>query len=243
MKIFVGGVVGRYYEPDHVGSVMRLLRRPEVSAYKPRFNDALLCRGRAQVATEFLERSDADVLLSIDSDIVFEAADAIAVCEAAMEYSIVGGQYVTRGKGKHCYPASLVANGRRVEYAGSHKVVKARYVSGGFIATHRRVFERLAKRDDCPLLHESVESMRFRPFYTPFWTQGESELIYLSEDWAFCERAAQDGFPSYLDPAVRLLHVGMSAYRLEDMLQDEPLPTQPLALTREAGGLYTRESF
>jgi hypothetical protein len=238
---YFGGAVGRYYEPDHVGSVLRLLRRPEIGRYAPRFNDAAIDRARSQCATEFLLDSTCEVLLQIDSDIVFQPEDAIRICEAALERDVVGGVYVTRGKGKHCYPTSLVGNDRRVEYGNDPAPVKARYVAGGFNAVHRRVFERLAQ--DMPLLNSKEEHGRFYPFYIPTWCDGEDGLpMYLSEDWALCHRAREAGFGVWIDPSVRLLHLGQHPYRLEDMLT-EPLPTQWLALTRHQGGLYKREAL
>lgn len=244
MKVWVGGIVGRYYEPDHVGSILRLLPalnaetgRPAV--YRPRFNDALLDRARSRNATEFLVESDADVHLSLDSDIVFEPGDAIAICKAALQTKgIVGGQYITRRKGgRHCFPTSLLPDGVTVTYGESHELVPAKYVSGGFVAVHRKVFETLRDGPKMPLLHGKESAMAFYPFYQPFWVDGNEEKIYLSEDWALCERARRAGLPVHLDPGVRLLHLGMHPYRLEDMLQP-PLPVQEMRLTREGDGNF-----
>lgn len=241
IKIYFGGCVGRYYEPDHVNSMMRLVRRPEVVRYAPRFNDAAVDRARSQCATQFLLDSDADVLLQVDSDIVFQADDAIRICQAAMERDIVGGVYVTRGSGRHCFPTSLIANDRRVAYGNDSSPVAARYLAGGFVAAHRRVFERLCL--DFPLLNSDEENMRFYPFYIPMWAPGETGTMqYLSEDWAFCHRAKAAGFGVWIDPSVRLLHLGLHPYRLEDMLTEE-VPTQWMALTRHQGGSYKREAL
>jgi hypothetical protein len=242
VRIYLGGAIGRYFERDHVGSILRLLRRPEVVTYAPRFNDAAVDRARSQCATEFLLDSDADVLLQIDSDIVFDPADAVRIAEAAVTHDVVGGVYVTRGKGKDCYPTSLVANGTRVEYGNDPTPVPALYVAGGFTAIHRRVYARL--KDDLPLLNAKEPNGRFYPFFLPAWCDGEDGApIYLSEDWAVCHRAREAGFGVWIDPSVRLLHLGQQPYRLEDMLQPEPIPTQWMALTRHAGGLYHREAL
>ena len=241
MRIFAGGVVGRYFEPDHVNSVLRLLRRPEIARYSPRFNDALLCRARSRNATEFLLDTDADVYLSIDSDIVFDDRDAVTICKAALELGgIVGGQYVTRTRGKYCFPTTLVADDQTVTYADDHTPVRAKYVSGGFYAAPRTLFSRLA--EGLELLHQKDANMRFYPFHTPLVVDGDGERIYLSEDWALCERARDAGFGVWLDPAVRLLHLGQHPFRLEDMLVGQP-PVQPLALTRRASGRYDIDTF
>ena len=240
MKIYVGSIVGRYYEYDHVASLLRLLRVPNVT-YAPRVGDALLCRARSKVATDFLA-TDADVLLTIDSDIVFQPEDALTVCHMALDKSaVVGGQYVTRVKGgPRCFPTSLVEDDLTVTYGPLHETVPAKYVAGGFTAIPRVVLEKMAQRSDCPMLHEK-SSINFRPFYQPMIVDGDGEQLYLSEDWAFCERARQEGFPILLDPGVRLLHIGPHFFRLEDMLEDQ-LATQQLSLTRHAGGRYDRDT-
>lgn len=241
MKAYLGGAIGRYYEPDHVGSIMRLIRCPEIIRYAPRFNDAAVDRARSQCATEFL-RSDADVLIQIDSDIVFNPEDAIRICEAAMERDVVGGVYVTRGKGKFAYPTSLVGNNRRVEYGNDSTPVKALYLAGGFHAVHRRVFERLAKDEEhMPLLNAYEENGQFYPFYIPTWTNGPRGLFYLSEDWALSHRAREAGFGVWIDPSIRLLHLGQHAYRLEDMLTPNDTAPRWMALTRHQDGNYAPE--
>lgn len=249
MKIFVGGAIGRYLEPDHHLSILSLLptiyqRTGHAAIYKPSVNDAMLDRARGTCATRFLEKSDADVLLSLDSDVVFDADTAVRVCEQAMEHSIVGALYVTRGSGKHSYPTSLPLDDERMYFGNDTTPIEFRYVATGYVAVHRRVFEALAKRDDCPILHQSSSQYRFRPFYTPFWKDflNIGELMYLSEDWAFCDRAAQEGFKSYIDPSVRIQHLGLYPFRLEDMLRED-IETQPMWLTREASGLYLREAI
>ncbi len=248
MKIFVGGAIGRGVEPDHHLSILNLLptiyqRTGHPAIYKPAINDAMLDRARGMCATSFLEKSDADVLLSLDSDVVFEAEDAVRVCEAAMEHSIVGALYVTRGKGQNCYPASMPLAGKRMYFGNDPTLIEFKHVATGFVAVHRRVFEALAKRGDCPMLNPSSPRFHFRPFYTPMWRKDPDvgELVYLSEDWAFCHRAAQAGFPSYIDPSIRIQHQGLWPFKLEDMLRED-LPTQPMWLTRGDDGLYVREA-
>lgn len=242
MKVFFGGVVGRYYEPDHVQARDGLVfKYPQiVTKYRPGFQDALLSRARSRNAQVFLE-SDCDVHLSVDSDIVFLPEDALRICDLSMTHDVVGGQYITRVKGgRYCFPTSKIPDGARVLYAGEHVPVAAEYVSGGFVATHRRVFEKLAERPDMPMLHEKDVNLRFRPFYMPMIVPGDGETLYLSEDWAFCERARQEGFGVWIDPGVRLLHVGPHGFRLEDML-DDPRPQTPMWLTRQPGGAYQRD--
>ena len=212
-------------------NLVPLLRQPGVE-YAPMTGDALIERARSVSATWFLENSTADIHLSIDSDITgFTVEDTMAMCELAMEHGIVGASYVCRSAAR-TFPASYYADGVRVEHAFEHKAVPIKWAATGFLAVHRRVFESL--KEDLPLLHPADER-HFYPFYqTMIYDRDDIDNgpILLSEDYAFCERARQKGFGVYLDPAVRLGHIGSYIYRLEDIAQAQVDP-QPLAVTRE----------
>ena len=68
MKIFIGSCVWREVNTGHMQSLIPLLRQPGVS-YGPQVGDALIERARGVSATYFLNKTDADIHLSIDSDI------------------------------------------------------------------------------------------------------------------------------------------------------------------------------
>ena len=240
MKIFVGSCIWREVAAEHHKALIPLLRQPNVQ-YGPQVGDALIERARGISATYFLRQTDADVHLSIDSDIVgFTVEDTLKLCELAEEYGIVGGSYVCRSASR-TFPASHYAADVRVEHAFDHTPVPVKWCATGFLAVHRRVFERLA--EDLPLLHRS-QLWAFHNFYGPFEYEDADtgEPILLSEDYAFCERARRVGFESYIDPAVRLGHLGSYVYRLEDTAQSQ-LEPQPLVITRTSGNRWRVEGI
>ena len=216
----------------------RMLRYPVT--YAPAWNDALLCRARSKTATHFLLNSDADVHVSIDSDIVFDPSSVLQISEQAVEYDMVAGLYVTRAAGSLCRPTSLFETDVPIEFGTDPTPVPIKWAATGFLATHRRVFERLAK--DLPLCHRN-EHWRFFPFYQPFWVPSErdpEDFLYTSEDFALSERARRAGFQVYLNPAVRLLHLGQYPFRLEDLGQSET-PAEPVRLTYQVDARYKIE--
>lgn len=229
MKVFVGSAIWRSVEAEHMKSLVSLLRHPGVM-YGPQVGDALVERARGINATYFLRETDADVHLSIDSDIVgFTVEDTMKLCEAAMTHDIVGASYIGRSREKpNCYTVQEL--GQPVTYAFDHTPVAVKWAATGFLAVHRRVFEKLA--ESLTLLH-ARQPWAFYNFYAPSEYEDEElgEPILLSEDYAFCQRAKEAGFGVYIDPAVRIGHMGTYTYRLEDMAQ-KPLDPQPLRLTR-----------
>lgn len=237
MKTFVASIAWRSFHPTHVFCLMDLLSRPGL-LWGPVAGDALVERSRGRAATNFLLHSDADVLLSIDSDISFRPEDALAISAQANETKgIVGGVYMTRSRAGGIPTSTLIRN-HRYDFAltdDPHRgaLEPIRYVAGGFMAVHRSVFETLAA--DLPLCHRGT-ALEHYPFYLPFVVEGEDGPELLSEDYALCERAARAGFPIHVNTAVRLGHVGEETFTLEDMLQREAAPVQPMAITRTERG-------
>lgn len=237
MKVWWGSSVGRGYEPDHVNSIVKMLARSKHHWYwKPIHGDALIERSRSRSATAFLD-SDSDVFVSVDTDIVFDYADIDALVDQAVTHSLVVGAYATRSSIKSFVTSALLPH-TTVDFevgvpADESSPIPIQWGATGFMAVHRRVFEKLAT--GMRLLHRD-EPLRHYPFYTPFEHEPvKGYPILLSEDYAFCERARQAGFPPYLNPAIRLGHLGPYCYRLEDMTVVPPQPMD-LLLTRTNDG-------
>lgn len=240
-KVYLGPAYGRYLEPDHIQSMNRMLRQPVM--YAPAWNDALLCRARSKTATHFLLETDYDVHVSIDSDIVFDPASVFTIAQQAHDLGgIVAGLYVTRAGGSLCRPTSIFEADQPIEFGTDPTPVPIKWAATGFLATPRKVFERLA--EDLPLCHRSRE-WKFFPFYQPFWVPSDldpEDWQYLSEDFAFCERARRAGFQVYLNPAIRLLHLGQYPFRIEDLGKPEA-PALPVRMTYGADGRYAYEGL
>lgn len=230
MKVYVGSSVWRTVEPLHMKSLMPLLRDDRY-VYFPQIGDALIERSRGISASYFLRHTNADVHLSLDSDIVEFEKDAIdKMCEQAEKHDIVGAAYICRSAAR-TFPATFFNDGEPIEFAFDPTPKPVRWVATGCLAVHRRVFEKMA--ETLPLLHERDGPRAFYPFYqSMIWDEGgEVGKILLSEDYAFSQRARELGFTPHINPSVRVGHVGPYAYRLEDMAQTL-LEPQPLRLER-----------
>lgn len=232
MKIFFGPAVGRSYDPDFVSCLLKLLRAPGI-VYRPQCNDALVSRSRSIALSRWLrEQFDCDVFLSIDTDIVFRPEDALRLCEAALEHqAIMCGLYKTRTDGPGAKPASIVPRGVVVDSL-SDDPVPLRYGATGFMAIPRDVALDVVKR--LPLCHKN-EPWAFWPAFMPMVGEDDDgNTIYLSEDYAFCERALRLGHRTIAIPSIKLGHIGPYLYRFAE---------GDYRLTRldEAGYLYRLE--
>lgn len=239
--IYYSSIAWRALEVPHVNSMLRLMQHPRMDGGKhfTQANDAMVDRARGQVASRFLRDSDCDVLLSVDSDIEFQAEDAITICDQAHELGIVAGIYVTRDRNRAPVPSSCLGLNEPIILGGSDATpVPILWPAGGFLAVARRVFTAVREHAELPLMNPKQPWYSFWPFYTPFWTEYEDQgMVYLSEDWAFGERARRAGFPSYANPAVRLKHHGTYAFQHSDMLR-APLPGDPIAAVRTGAGSF-----
>lgn len=179
-------------------------------------NDALICRARAKVVADWWRLCNSDVFVMVDGDIVFTPADAqklVDRCRAG--HDIIAGCYVVRS-GQH--PSLKPYDGSEIVFEDGAEPTEIRWAATGFMAVHRRVIDALiaSMRDD---LCHAEELWAFWPLFQPF--RHTETGYYLSEDWAFCERARELGFKVWVDPTIRIGHLGLREYRLEDMAQQE----------------------
>jgi len=247
MKIYVGSPVYRGSEVEHQEAMMGLVelvrRDPDIQMERATVcGDADVGRARNVAATAFLEKSDAEIFLTIDDDIFFKPEEALSLCKKCYNgYHVIGGMYMTKGI-LNVQPAILLADNEAFTFQPGEKPLKTQFLSTGFMAMHRKVFQKLTKHPEVRYCMKTSRS----PFYT-FYLQKtipwpDDENLYLSEDWAFCQRAREMGFDIWLDPSVRLGHIGKYVYRLEDLLEAHLSPC-PVRLTRDSKGCICAEGL
>lgn len=172
------------------------------------YGDALIDRARAKAVSTWYRNERTDVFLMIDDDIVFKAEDAERVVNLAREKrSIACGAYPV-GDGGHL--ASRGFPGQRLEFNDKMEPVEIRWAATGFMAVHRDVVKALI--EGMELCYPNKPDA-FWPMFTPF-VLGEN---YLSEDYAFCERARELGFPVWLDQKAILVHLKIAPLSVWNM--------------------------
>jgi hypothetical protein len=238
VEVCVLAPVWRAREEANVLALHNLFTHPEFTMSPPLFNDAAIDRARSRGATYFLEQTTADVALWCDSDVDFKDEDALTICRQAMDpkTSIVAGIYPTRSASA-AIPASRMLRDYPYTFSDDPTPQPILWAAGGFVAVHRRVYERIAKElPDMGVLHPDDRVLRMRPFYLPMAGKDEDgNPIYLSEDWAMCERARRVGYPSYANCAVDLVHIGTYRYSIRNLFS-QPAIARPIRFTRRSDG-------
>jgi hypothetical protein len=154
---------------------------------------------RDALAAQFLA-GDCDRLVFIDGDIGFSRDDLARLSRAPV--SLVSGLYPakTRDLPWTFRPEPGVA----VSEAG---LVPVRDVPCGFLGIDRRVLDDLAASGLCPSYDYRGKAQRH------FFQSGVSEGEFLSEDYFFSALARRVGHRPYIDPEIRLRHVGRYVYQ------------------------------
>lgn len=239
--VYVAPSVWRDIDVRTMSSIMAAIQSNpnpgDTVIWEPLWNDALLARSRSLLATKFLENHpEADVMVIIDSDVVFEPDDFWKIVEGARATkSIYGGVYVTRGTKPHISSRFLPHSEVRIHHTPERRPLELEYLATGFWAMHRDVLEAMlagefTDADGTHRIHraEHGANQPFWPFFATFTIEEKPGLFhYLSEDWAFCERARQLGFKVWMDQSVILAHMGWYPFTVADMGRADTDPGLP----------------
>jgi hypothetical protein len=169
---------------------------------------SVVSRVRNLIATDFL-KSDCTDLMFIDSDINFDAEDIFRLMawNTDPKKGIVAGIPVARKKGQ-VYFSTLDTDDDSI-FMDKMGLVKAKRVATAFMMIRREVFEKL--RDAHPewLYHdEKKDGDQVICFFDFELKDGH----YVGEDYLFCDRAREVGFEVWIDPTIKLGHMGVHEF-------------------------------
>lgn len=202
----------------------RGLRELERSGYEVRRypSTAAIDRTRSEAASVALA-DGADELMWIDSDISFLAADVDLL--RAHELPIAAGVYAK--KGARGLAVHLEPGVRELQLGEGGGRCPVKYVGAGFLCTQRRVYDDIQRTFDLPVCNAQFGAPSV-PYFLPMVVpdpEAPGSFWYLSEDYAFCERARQAGHTVIVESSIRLGHVGRYTYGWEDAGQAIPRVT------------------
>lgn len=224
-------------------------------------NESLVPRGRNGLAVHFL-KSDCTDLLFVDADIAFSAEDALSLLQ--YDEPVVGGIYsrkqidwgrIARAVKAGIDPDKLQTFGTVpvLNWLGPVTDVRmdalfpVKHLGTGFLRIRREVFEKMIEHYGSAIEYDysAGEAPYGRRTGYDFFRSGIDERYplhsgkrqYLSEDWAFCERAVECGFTIYAAPWIRLVHVGNYEYSHDLSVMDESMDDPSAAVESEIGVL------
>ncbi len=166
---------------------------------------------RSYLATMALDHG-ADVMVFVDHDILFEPLDVERLAEVAREQrGIVGAPYSKRKMG-----AGVVGGieaGEVTFFEGGGLYPAPGCIGMGFTAIHRDVFTKLdALQEYAPV---NSQSGVMRPYFKKLVVND----YWLNEDASFCHAAREAGAPLMIDTRIRVKHLGLHPFGIEDCRQ------------------------
>ena len=169
---------------------------------------SVVSRARNLLAKDFLDSPCTD-LIFIDSDINFEPDDIFRLMAWATDpkKGIIAGVPRTR-KEQKVYIATLDYDENNELTMNGMGLVRANRVATAFMLVQRSVFEQMAAAHP-EWQYKDVNSDKV---LTALFDFELTEEGYIGEDYLFCDRARELGFEVWVDPTIKLGHMGVQEY-------------------------------
>jgi hypothetical protein len=167
---------------------------------------SVVSRVRNIIANQFID-SDCDHLFMVDSDINFNADDVLRLMAWNQMKPIVAGIGVAR-KTEKVFFSMLDQDEDGNVVMDNMGLVRAKRVGTGFIMIRRDVF--LSLKESHPEW-EYFDQNSGKTLHSFFDFKSTPEG-YIGEDYLFCDRAREAGFTVWVDPTIKLGHMGIHEY-------------------------------
>lgn len=179
----------------------------------PYIGDSLISRARCMALFAFL-KSDCKWLFTLDDDIALPAQAMVKLIEA--DKDMVGGLYRLKSQTVNRNPFAIRFLNEDV-HVGKDSVHEVQYVSTGCVMHKRSFIEKLVSQYEDLYFSENLTGRKVPALYLPFIYNHE----YLSEDWAFCQRARDVGHKIYMHSGVQCGHWGLHNFKPSDLTKEE----------------------
>lgn len=169
---------------------------------------SVVSRARNLLVRDFLD-SNATDLMFIDSDMTFHPDDILRLMAWASrpEKSVVAGVGRTRDSNR-VYFTTLDQDDDNMLTMDGMGLVRVKHVGTGFMLIRREVLETLV--DEHPEW-EYLDVKLNKKLSAVFDFKLENGS-YMGEDYLFCNRARKRGFEVWVDPTIKLGHMGVQEY-------------------------------
>ena len=168
---------------------------------------SVVSRARNLLVKDFLESNCTD-LLFIDADINFDANDVFRLLAWAGDpkKGIIAGVPRTRKTDK-VYIARLDQDDQGLTMNGMG-LVRAQRVATAFMMVRREVFENLIEKHPEWSYYDDNSGRHLHAVFDFKVTP----TGYIGEDFLFCDRARELGYEVWIDPTIKLGHMGVQEY-------------------------------
>ena len=171
-------------------------------------NSSLITQGRSKLANVFMNATDADFLLFIDSDIGFQSNHVIRLLNRKKH--IVCGSYP-----KKTIPLEFTHSLTSEPPEMDGDLVKITGAGLGFTLIHKSVFTTLSEcYPELKYTPEDPQNDEEKENSYHYFSELKRDNVYLSEDMSFFHRVRESGYDVWLDTTIHLSHVGSHVFSL-----------------------------
>jgi hypothetical protein len=170
---------------------------------------------RNQMASDALAQGF-DELMWIDADGIFDPDDVDKLRQHNLP--LVCG--ICAKKGPRQFACAFLPQTHQVVFGDRGGLIELLYCGFGFVLTRRVLYETMQRELHLPVCNQRFKGVPLVPYFMPMIVGEGEQAWYLSDDYAFCERARRCGFRSVADTTIRLWHIGFYRYGWEDAGRD-----------------------
>lgn len=199
-----------------ISDMLKLAERGDRVTIFDESGNAMIADCRGLIVAKFLE-SDATDLVFVDSDVCWEAGALVKLVDSPVDF--VAGIYPQRRD-----PINYCVQWLPKEHLIADPDTKLLEVAGvpaGFMRLSRAMLEKMVAHYSDTAFHcEQAPNQTAHALFDP-WRVGR---IKFGEDYSFCRRWREIGGQVWIDPEIRLGHVGYKTFTgsIGDWLRDRP---------------------
>jgi hypothetical protein len=164
--------------------------------------ESLITRCRNELVDVFL-KSDYTHFLSIDDDIIFQVEDVMKLLKADKE--VIGATYRLKKE-----PVEYVVNALP-GITSTTEVSEVAVIGTGLLMIKRKVFDALKEAYPEYNYVSDTGNNKGQPMFS-YFNVGIREGRTFSEDWCICDDYRKIGGKVFIEPTIRLGHVGFKVY-------------------------------
>lgn len=174
-----------------------------------RMGSGLIHATRNELVHTAMKDANMTHILFVDDDILWKADDVLRLLAWSEKHAFVCGVYPARQDTPTFFVDLVTNNGKIVQ--SQDGLLKAKGVPGGFMMLRRDVFETPELRAQAPATKPTMGDLKGELVHGYFDYLHEG-LTGAGEDISFCRRWVRAGGEIWVDPAIKLKHVGVKAY-------------------------------
>ena len=190
--------------------LFELARRGDYGVVHDECGNALIADARALIVSQFLA-SDADQLVFVDSDVTWEAGALLKLLDYPVDF--VAGIYPQR-RDPINYCVAWDQSKEHLIADENTGLLEVHGVPAGFMKVSRAMLEKMVEQyKHLDFFCEPAPDNTACALFSDYWFEENGKRYKLGEDYAFCKRWRDIGGKVWIDPEIKMGHIGYKTFQ------------------------------